>query len=107
MLIRFFIESTDKEIAIRLVNKGLYDAQEYIKGKKIKNVMPYWKEKNIFIVEADLEINSNLMQDFLSVFSDNWMEIGYPVDELLASRNNKNCVYMKEGFILINIFLNV
>ena len=106
MLIKFFVEAAEKELAISIVNKGLYDAQEYVKEEEIKNVIPYWKEKDMYIVELALELYQGVLHNFLQVFSDAWLELGYPVDELLASRNNKDCAYMKEGIVLINVFIS-
>ena len=56
-------------------------------------------------MEFDIELYNDTLKKFLDKYSDVWIELGYPVDELLASRDNEGCKYMKDGFILINLFL--
>lgn len=105
MLIKFYVEAQEEIEAINLVVDGLDNVEKYIIQKKISDVLPYWKENGIYIVEIVLELHKDILYKFLSEFSDTWLEFGYPVDELLASKNNESCSYMKMGFVLINIFL--
>ncbi|MBQ4523076.1 MAG: hypothetical protein IJA10_09025 [Lachnospiraceae bacterium] len=105
MKINFFVEAQVEKEAIRLVQDGLYSMEEIIVSKEEQKVAPYWKMENVYIVEMTVELSQNTLQFFLESFSDDWLEIGNPVEELLASKTNQGCKYMKEGFVLINIFL--
>lgn len=105
MQIKFFVEAEESKDATRLVYESLQEIDEIILKKEEKCVEPYWKMKDVYIVEFDMELYKDTLKNFLDIYSDVWIELGYPVDELLASRYNEGCKYMKEGFILVNLFL--
>lgn len=105
MQINFFVEAEVPKEATKLVYESLREIDEIILKKELKGVEAYWKMKDVYIVEFDMELCKDTLKKFLDVYSDFWMELGYPVDELLASRDNKECKYMKEGFLLVNTFL--
>ena len=77
----------------------------YIKKCEVRNLTSYWKIENVYIIEAIIELYQDKLKHFLDFFSDTWMELGNPIDELLASKSNEGCTYIRNGFILINIFL--
>lgn len=104
MYIRYFVNTNKKESAINLVEESLIGIQEKIIYKQIKKTEPYWKIDNIYIVEMEIEIQKESITVFLNLYSDNWIEYGNPTDELISSKNNKECAYMKKGFEMINIF---
>lgn len=105
MYIKFFVEAEASKEATKLVYESLQEIDEIILKKELKGVEAYWKRKDVYIVKFDIELYKDTLKKFLDVYSDVWIELGYPVDELLASRNNEECKYMKEGFSLVNIFL--
>ena len=106
MLIRFFVEAKEKKEALKLVEGNLAFFEKTLKIERINEVSQYWKIKNTFLVEMLVTPQRNVFQlkCFLEFFSDSWLEFGYPVDEFLASKNNNNCTYMKDKFVLIDIF---
>ncbi|MBR6666201.1 MAG: hypothetical protein IKL22_10875 [Lachnospiraceae bacterium] len=105
MIIKFFIESKMEDQAIQLVEGSLNEIEEIIISKEVKNIMPYWKMENTYVIEMKIELHKNELPRFLNFYSDKWLELGYPVDELVASQNNQGCTYMREGVMMINIFL--
>lgn len=105
MEIKFFVEAKEKNDAIKLVNDSLQEIDEILITKKEKKVISYWKMKDVYIVEFEIELYKEMLQCFLNRYSDVWIEMGYPVDELLASKNNMECKYMKNKFIMIDVFL--
>lgn len=105
MQVKFFVKAEGSKDATRLVYKSLQEVDEIILKKEEKGVESYWKMKDVYIVEFDIELYNDTLKKFLDKYSDVWIELGYPVDELLASRDNEGCKYMKDGFILINLFL--
>ncbi len=105
MEVRFFIEAKDEKEAIRITELGIDSAKAYIESVELKNVEKYWKMEEVHVIEMVIEVREKSMQGFLDVFSDDWLSLGKPTDELLASQNNERCTYMREGFILINIRL--
>lgn len=104
MFIKFFVEGKEENEALQLIENALKEI-ENIDKKEIKEIVPYWKEENTYIVEVIIELQQNTLHKFLEHFSDEWLEIGCPVDELLASKTSQGCSYMKKGFAFINIFL--
>lgn len=105
MFIKFFVESKDESEAMKLVEDSLNEIEENIKKKEFKSITSYWKMENTYIVEMIIELSQEALHGFLYSYSDKWLEFGFPVDELVASLNNHECTYMKNGFVLINIFL--
>lgn len=106
MFIRFFVEAQDKGDALQIIHDNLPYKEKMISEVIVKNVEPYWKVQDIYVVESELIIQQEVLGDFLDFFSDAWIEFGEPVEELLASRDNVECRFMREKFVLINVFLS-
>ncbi len=104
MYIRYFVNTNNKDVAINLVEESLIEIQEMIVYRQIKKTEPYWKIENMYIVEIENEIQKEAITHFLNLYSDNWIECGIPTDELIASKNNKDCAFMKKGFEMITVF---
>ena len=104
MVMRSFIEAREKEVAISILESALADADKYIKSKEIWDISPYWKYDDMHVAKVFIVLEPYSFQDFTAVFSDTWEEYGIPiVDKFLASKNDVNCSYIKEGFALIVI----
>jgi len=106
MIVKFFVEANDKEEAQRRFDLDLLVIKENINLKEPIKIVPYWKDEKIYIIEVIGELFHNTLQKILDYFCDRWQEFGEPVDELLASKNDEKCLYMKEGYVFINIFLS-
>lgn len=106
MFIRYFIESDSQNDAINLINSDYKNLDCYICKKEIKNVLPYWKIDNVYIIEVIIDLKADTLKSFMDYYSHKWLECGYPVDEFLTSRNIPECTFIRTGYEMINIFLN-
>lgn len=106
MFIRFFVEAREKEEAIQIIQDNLKYEERMVSKVILNKIEPYWKIQGVYIAEVELKIQQELLGDFLDFFSDVWIEFGEPVEELLAYRDNKECKFMREKFVLIDVFLD-
>ena len=106
MFIRYFIESDSQNGAINLINRDFQNLDCYIRKKEIKNILPYWKIDNVYIIEVIIDLRADTLKCFMDYYSDKWLECGYPVDEFLTSKNIPECTFIRNGYGMINIFLN-
>lgn len=105
MFIKFFVEAKENAEALELVSDSLKEMGENINKQEVISVNSYWKMEDTYIVEMVIELKEDALCSFLDLYSDEWLEFGKPVDELLASENNQGCMYMRSGFMIVNIFL--
>lgn len=104
MFIKFFVGAVDENEAKKIVEDSLEEIEEIINKKIFKSLTSYWKMKDTYVVEMKIKLFPKALNNFLEFYSDKWLELGCPVNELVASKNSQESVYMKQGFILINIF---
>lgn len=100
----FFVEAKSEEDAIEYISNCI---QLYTEEYVLKSIEEYWKIRGTYVVRFTIKVEKDNLPLFLDSLSDVWEEYGCPkTDELLASRNNINCKYIKEKISLINIFLD-
>ena len=106
MTVRYFVEESDELIARELVENTYKFLVNTITRKEYQKVEKYWKIEGICVVEVILEVdNISEFQNYLKNMADYWIEFGNPIKELLASRTDKNCNFIKEKFNMINVIL--
>lgn len=103
MRMRFFVSSGSDEDAKNKVMASLADIHglccESVHSEK------YWKEEGVHIVDITINKDYNDINAILNNYSDDWLSFGDPVDEYLASVNDPKTGYMREGFLLVQLFL--
>ena len=64
----------------------------------------YWKLENVYIFNVKSVLSKDNMDSFLNLYADNWIKIGNPVEEYIASDNDENTTYIREDFVMIQVF---
>lgn len=107
MIIRYYVEESSELMARELIENTCKCLEKEIIKKEYQKLEKYWKIEGAYLVEVILELNDNIseFQNYLESIADYWIELGNPVEELLASRTDKNCNFIKEKFIMVNIIL--
>lgn len=107
MIIRYYVEESSELMARELIENTYKCLEKEIIKKEYQKLEKYWKIEGTYLVEVILELNNKISEfrNYLESIADYWIELGNPVEELLASRTDKNCNYMKEKFIMVNIIL--
>lgn len=107
MIIRYYVEVSSEQLAKELIENTYKCLESKIIRKEYQKLEKYWKIEGTYLVEVVLELNSSLsaFQKYLESMADYWMELGNPIEELLASRTDMKCNFMKEKFVMINIIL--
>ncbi len=107
MIIRYYVEESSELLARERIENTYKCLEKKIIKKEYQNLEKYWKIEGTYLVEVILELNDNIseLQNYLENIADYWIEFGNPVEELLASRTDKNCNYMKEKFIMVDVIL--
>ena len=103
MRMRFFVSSSSIEDAKNKITASLSD-NNCLKYRFIHSEK-YWKEENVYVVDIIIDNSFNDINSLLNNYSDDWLSFGDPVDEYLASNYNPKAKYMKEGFLLVQLFL--
>lgn len=110
MIVKIFANASNKNEAIEVYKNFINIINEYIKFEKLKKIEPYWKFKDMYIVEVSVDLHcqfgSEHFDQFLYRICDKWEHFGNPIDELLASASNVETGYILENVEMINIFLN-
>lgn len=110
MLFRFYIYSEKKDKAIEIFEEVIEVIEKNIRKREVIKVEPYWKISGIYVVEAliepDIFWKDKIFSKFMQSIADVWKEFGNPTDELLASKEMENCVYMRNELSMVNIFLD-
>ncbi len=103
MRMRFFVSSSSIEDAKNRVTSSLAD----IRGLRyvLVHLEKYWKEENVHIVDITITNGFNDINALLDNYSDYWQSFGDPVNEYTASDHNPKAGYMREGFLLVQLFL--
>lgn len=106
-LIRYYVEESSELLARERIENTYKCLEKKIIKKEYQNLEKYWKIEGTYLVEVILELNDNIseLQNYLENIADYWIEFGNPVEELLASRTDKNCNFMKEKFIMVDVIL--
>jgi hypothetical protein len=107
MFIRIFADTRSRNEAIKIFNNAILCGSLVITSQEIIKIEPYWKIKDIFVVEAKInfieEIDSNNLKIFLDNIADDWLLWGDPIEEALATCQKST--YIKEGINMINVFI--
>ena len=103
---KFFVSGFSESDAVRKVRDSLseiIDDKNYIVVESEK----YWKIEDIYIVLTAISDMNDSIERLLHHYADNWLSFGDPVEEFLASDHNKDCHFMREDFIMVQLFLRL
>lgn len=108
MFLRIFAKANDITTSVNVCEELLKPISEYIYNKKYITNERYWKIDTIFRAEIELDlietISSNILKKFYLSISDNWLELGCPVDNILTSNTMPKCNFKNNKVIMVNIY---
>lgn len=104
MKMKFFVSGISEPDAVRKARDSL---SEIIDEKcfRVVESEKYWKIEDVYIVLIAISDMNGDIEKLLNHYSDNWLSFDDPVKEFLASDHNKECHFMREDFIMIQLFL--
>ncbi|MBO4562977.1 MAG: hypothetical protein J5772_05135 [Clostridia bacterium] len=99
---KFFISGISREDAITKVNISLAEiiGIEY----SIIQCEEYWKIESVYTVLVRID-NKQDIRSLLDNYSNHWLSFGNPIEEYLASDHDELASFLREGFLMIQLFL--
>ncbi|MBO8157905.1 MAG: hypothetical protein H0Z32_15890 [Bacillaceae bacterium] len=107
MFIRLFVNTDNTEEANIVLEKVMSVLKGKIKDKEIVKIIPYWKIKNVYVAEVNVDLYEGISYD--EIFKDlqrianKWTTFGNPVNELLTSVDMDNCFIKIDKIRMVNI----
>ncbi len=103
--IKLFVEANTKEEAQQCVGNIWTELKDCIVQVRVETAEVYWKMEGVYIIQCSLVIKSNTLIHLQDKISDNWLVLGPQGEELLASRTNEKCTYMRDKIVMANIMV--
>ncbi len=103
--VKLFVEANTKEEAQQTVGNIWTELKDCIVQERIEAAEVYWKMEDVYIIQCSLVIKPNTLIHLQEKISDNWLVLGLEGEELLASRTNEKCAYMRDKIVMANIMV--
>lgn len=98
-----WVEGDNAEQALQYANKLFEDIGLEIIENKLDSIDAYWKMDGVFVVKYELLVERPGLEKLQEQISDSWLVLGTQGEELLASRTNEKCTYMRDKIVMANI----
>ena len=101
MVLECFIKASSDVQAVDTLRSWLTDIEQIQYSEIVAEA--YWKIDGVYVTDArDIRIdNIQLLLDYLA---DQWIKIGDPVDEYIASENDEDVTYIKDDLLMAHIY---
>jgi len=100
-----WVEEDNAEQALQYVNKLFEENVPEIIENKLNSIDAYWKMDGVFVVKYELVVERPGLEKLQEQISDSWLVLGTQGEELLASRMNEKCSYMRDRIVMANIMI--
>lgn len=101
--IRLFVEADTSQEAQQCADNIWAEIKDCIVKKKVEEAEAYWKMESVYVIQCRLIIKKDALVHLQENISDNWITTGAHDEELIASRTNEKCSYMRDKIVMVDM----